>query len=174
MDISNEQHAINLGAWNGKTLQLAATIPLTAGNTTVQWSPDGSAFIAAGDEGNRLFNSKGNLIRELDPEYQISEILWSPDSKELFLASGAAVMIWTIDGKQVGTFDNSPVGLVGQSYNGQYIAGRSGQIGIGLWDKTSHLAFVVDLVLTCAQWSPTAMVIAVCSEAQSIKLWKVQ
>ncbi len=101
--------------WDLDSGRLLRTIqPLTNGVESLRWSPDGR-YVAAGAryDGFWVGDREGNERMRVDNDHRHESLLFSADSRELFVPTRQGIDVWDVTaGKRVRTIDTSPLSNV--------------------------------------------------------------
>ncbi|QEG38879.1 serine/threonine-protein kinase [Roseimaritima ulvae] len=109
--VTGSQHG-KLMFWDLHSGELLRTIEQhSSGVESLRWSPDGN-YLAAGARysGVWVYNSDGSLRLKIDNDHRHESLLFSADSRELFVPTRQGIEVWDMDtNRQARSIDTSPL-----------------------------------------------------------------
>ena len=160
--------------------------------TSAVFNPNGRQILTVSDdETARLWDTKGNLLKEFRDKDGVTSAVFSPDGNQILTASGKAVRLWNTSGNLLTEFRGQETGVITEvlrvlnfSPDGNQILTASGDGTVNLfaasegtahlWDTSGKLLAVFrghKQSVTSAVFSPDGRQILTTSFDRTARLW---
>jgi WD40 repeat protein len=140
------------------------------------WSPNSQLWAIGDESGNlRIYNTQGTRIALVQDQGGVSNLAWSPDSRQI----ASATTLWLADGSARKTLigQSANVKSVAWSPDGKILASGGSDALIHLWTSDGQPAGVLSghtANIRMVAWSPDGKIIASASEDKTIRLWRLK